>query len=442
MEVVGAGSSKVNRGRASGLAEASMQPSGTGQERIIVQKYGGSSVADAARLGQVAARVARTAAAGYRVVVVVSAMGKTTDQLLALAREVSPDPPRREVDMLISTGERISMALLAMALARLGVDAISFTGSQSGIITDDRHAGARILEVRPLRIQEALARGEVVIVAGFQGVSARREITTLGRGGSDTTAVALAAALSAEYCEICSDVDGVYSADPRVVPEARRIDGLGYEVMQELAEHGARVLHAQAVEWARRAGIVVHAVATADPPVAAGGRGTIISAIAGEGDVRTGGGAAVAGSRRLLRVRVAAAGGPALLGLLADEGVRLRRFAVDGERAQALFAVDDLPDLGRVEGALRARLGGVTIDECGEVAVVGPGVGADARKVDRLLEAAWALAGPSECEATPLRLSVYPACAQVDAVTRRLHALAVEGESSGPAAGEGAGRDG
>src|SRR5205823_13484167 len=162
----------------------------------------------------------------------------------------------------VSTGERVSMALLAMALDRLGIEAISFTGSQSGILTNDRHSGARIIEVRPIRIQDELERGKVVIVAGFQGMSYRREITTLGRGGSDTTAVALAAALGAD-CEIYSDVDGVYSADPRVVPEAKHLPELGYGEMQELAEHGAKVLNAQAVEWARRAKIVIHARATA-----------------------------------------------------------------------------------------------------------------------------------------------------------------------------------
>src|SRR5215813_6972777 len=191
--------------------------------QVVVQKYGGSSVADVARLEAVAERVVRTARAGNRVCVVVSAMGRTTDDLIRLAQQITDSPPRRELDMLLSCGERITMALLAMAIQKRGLEAISFTGSQSGIITNDRHSGARIIEVRPIRIQDELERGRVVIVAGFQGMSYRREITTLGRGGSDTTAVALAAALGAD-CEIYSDVDGVYSADPRVVPDARRID--------------------------------------------------------------------------------------------------------------------------------------------------------------------------------------------------------------------------
>jgi aspartate kinase len=230
---------------------------------IVVQKYGGSSVADVTRIQQVAARIMRTKAAGYDVAVVVSAMGDTTDELLALARKVSANPDRRELDMLLSAGERISMAVLSMAIRELGGDAISFTGSQSGIITNDRHVDARIVEVRPYRVQDELARGRVVVIAGYQGVSYRREVTTLGRGGSDTTAVAMAAALGAEWCEICSDVDGVYTADPRVVPAAKRIDALTYEETQELAEAGAKVLNAQAVEFAKEKGIAIYARATA-----------------------------------------------------------------------------------------------------------------------------------------------------------------------------------
>ncbi len=232
---------------------------------VIVQKYGGSSVADVDKLRRVAERVMRTRAQGHSVVVVVSAMGDTTDELLAMAKKVSPNPQRRELDMLLSAGERISMALLSLAIHELGGDAISFTGSQSGIITNDRHVDARIIEVRPFRVQDELARGKIVVVAGYQGVSYRKEVTTLGRGGSDTTAVAMAAALDAEYCEICSDVDGVYSADPRVVPAARRIGTLSYEETQEMAEAGAKVLNAQAVEFAKEKGIAIYARATSGP---------------------------------------------------------------------------------------------------------------------------------------------------------------------------------
>ncbi len=229
---------------------------------LLVQKYGGSSVADVERLRKVAARVARARAGGASVVVVVSAMGNTTNELLALARSVTQAPGRRELDMLISVGERVSMALLAMALQELGVPARSFTGSQSGIITDTSHANARVVEVRPDRVREALARGEVAIVAGFQGVSREREVTTLGRGGSDTTAVVLAAALQADECEICSDVDGVYSADPRSVPAAIRLDAMTLDEALALAQNGAKVLYDEAVAWARREGITMRASAT------------------------------------------------------------------------------------------------------------------------------------------------------------------------------------
>ncbi|MDP2317439.1 MAG: aspartate kinase [Pseudomonadota bacterium] len=229
---------------------------------LLVQKYGGSSVADVERLRKVAGRVAAARRRGDDVVVVVSAMGNTTNELLALARSVTQAPGRRELDMLISVGERVSMALLAMALQELGVPARSFTGSQSGIITDSSHANARVVEVRPDRVREALARGEVAIVAGFQGVSREREVTTLGRGGSDTTAVVLAAALHADECEICSDVDGVYTADPRAVPAAVRLDALTLDEALALAQNGAKVLYDEAVAWARREGITLRASAT------------------------------------------------------------------------------------------------------------------------------------------------------------------------------------
>jgi aspartate kinase len=237
---------------------------------VVVQKYGGSSVADIEKLRRVADKVVAARKAGDDVVVTISAMGKTTDNLLALAREAASSgggagaPSRRELDMLVSTGERVSMALLAIAIEARGEQAISFTGSQSGIITNDRHFDARIIEVRPHRIEDELARGKVVIVAGYQGMSYRREITTLGRGGSDTTAVALAAALGAERCEIYSDVDGVYSADPRVVHDAQHLPEIDPEVLQEMAEAGAKVLNAQAVEWARKARIAIHARSTQD----------------------------------------------------------------------------------------------------------------------------------------------------------------------------------
>jgi aspartate kinase len=226
---------------------------------LVVQKYGGSSVADAERIKRVAERIVATARDGNDVVVVVSAMGDTTDHLIELANQVSPLPPPREMDMLLTSGERISMAVVAMAIANLGMTARSFTGSQAGIITDSRHGKARIIDVTPGRIRTALDEGHIVIVAGFQGVSVdSKDITTLGRGGSDTTAVALAAALKADVCEIYTDVDGVYTADPRLVSDARKIDHISYEEMLEMAACGAGVLMLRCVEYGRRHGVRIH----------------------------------------------------------------------------------------------------------------------------------------------------------------------------------------
>ncbi|MBK9738806.1 MAG: aspartate kinase [Actinobacteria bacterium] len=226
---------------------------------LIVQKYGGSSVADAASIKRVARRIVDTKKAGHDVVVVVSAMGDSTDELLDLAEQVSPLPPARELDMLLTAGERISMALLAMAISDLGAEARSYTGSQAGLITDSAHGAARIIDVTPGRIRSALEEGAIPIVAGFQGVAHdTKDITTLGRGGSDTTAVALAAALDASVCEIYTDVDGVFSADPRVVPAARQVPFITYEEMLELAAVGAKVLHLRCVEYARRFDMPIH----------------------------------------------------------------------------------------------------------------------------------------------------------------------------------------
>ena len=226
---------------------------------LIVQKYGGSSVADAESIKRVAKRIVETRKAGNEVVVVVSAMGDTTDELLDLAGQVTPLASGRELDMLLTAGERISMALLAMAIKSLGQEARSYTGSQAGMITDSKHGSARIVDVSPKRVREALDAGAVAIVAGFQGFSRLTgDITTLGRGGSDTTAVALAAALDAEVCEIYTDVDGIFTADPRVVPAAHKIDRITSEEMLELAAAGAKVLYIRAVEYARRHGVTLH----------------------------------------------------------------------------------------------------------------------------------------------------------------------------------------
>jgi aspartate kinase len=226
---------------------------------LIVQKYGGSSVADAEGLKRVANRIVATKRAGHQVVVVVSAMGDTTDELIDLANQVSPLPNGRELDMLLTAGERISMALLAMAIGNLGNEARSFTGSQAGVITTSAHGRARIIDVTPSRITEALNEGAIAIVAGFQGISQdTKDVTTLGRGGSDTTAVALAAALEADVCEIYTDVDGIFSADPRVVPAAKKLKTVTYDEMLELAASGAKVLHLRCVEYARRYDMPIH----------------------------------------------------------------------------------------------------------------------------------------------------------------------------------------
>ncbi|MGO4692145.1 aspartate kinase [Glaciibacter sp. 2TAF33] len=226
---------------------------------LIVQKFGGSSVSDAEGIRRVAKRIVETRKAGNDVVVAVSAMGDTTDELLDLAHEVTPIPAPRELDMLLTAGERISMALLAMAIKSMGHDARSFTGSQAGMITDAHHGSARIVDVTPVRLREALDEGAIVIVAGFQGFNRdTKDITTLGRGGSDTTAVALAAALDADVCEIYTDVDGVFTSDPRVVPLARKIDRITSEEMLELAANGAKVLYIRAVEYARRHNVTLH----------------------------------------------------------------------------------------------------------------------------------------------------------------------------------------
>jgi aspartate kinase len=225
---------------------------------VIVQKYGGTSVADAERIRAVADRVVAAKRGGYDVVVVVSAMGDTTDDLMAMAHELTPSPNARELDLLLTAGERVAMSLLSLAVNAAGYPAASYTGSQAGIITDTSHGRAKIIDIRPGRIRDALERGDIVIVAGFQGVSTAYDVTTLGRGGSDTTAVALAAALGADFCEIYTDVSGVFTADPRVVPGARQLHAVSYEEMLELAASGASVLQLRSVEYARTHGVKVH----------------------------------------------------------------------------------------------------------------------------------------------------------------------------------------
>ena len=362
---------------------------------LIVQKYGGSSVADAESIKRVAQRIVQTRQAGHDVVVAVSAMGDTTDELLDLALEVSPHPDPRELDMLLTTGERISMALLAMAIKSMGVDARSYTGSQAGMITDARHGSARIVDVTPGRVREALDVGAIAIVAGFQGFSRdSRDITTLGRGGSDTTAVALAAALGAEVCEIYTDVDGVFTADPRVVPKARKIDRITSEEMLELAAAGAKVLYIRAVEYARRHGVTLHVrssfndhegtwVVNTDPPNSAETHPTKGETM--EEPVITG----VAGD--LSEAKVTVVGVPDVPGkaaeiftIVAREGANIDMI-VQNVSAAATGLTDisfTLPkaDGERVVSALRAEQGAVGFeslqydDQIGKPAVVGAGM--------------------------------------------------------------------
>lgn len=381
--------------------------------KIVVQKYGGSSVADVDKIGRVADKVAATRATGAQVVVVVSAMGKTTDELLALAHAVDECPPRRELDMLLSTGERITMALLSMALQRRGCDAISFTGSQSGIITNDRHFDARIIDVRPHRVEDELARGRVVIIAGYQGMSYKREITTLGRGGSDTTALAMAAALGAERAEIYSDVDGIYSADPRVVANAEHIDEIGYQDMQEMSEAGAKVLHAKAVDFAREAGIAIHARSSFG-----GARETIVRS----------GAASTAGVRAVVCQK-----GVALVHLRGDgPQVRDALPLLDTARdvawsevgASALVVVAQAPDWADTLDRLRARLGeGLVVqDGVAAISLVGNAFTQDSSALLATLETLRSSSlEPLRLTSGPLRLTVLLPQPAADAAVQALH---------------------
>ena len=391
---------------------------------IIVQKYGGSSVADVEKLGKVADRIVAAKRAGNDVVVVVSAMGKTTDGLLALARQVASsggpgEPPRRELDMLLSTGERVSMALLSIAIQARGMEAISFTGSQSGILTNDRHFDARIIEVRPHRIEDELARGKIVIVAGYQGMSYRREITTLGRGGSDTTAVALAAALEADACEIYSDVDGVYSADPRAVPQAKHIAELSHEVLQEMAECGAKVVCAQAVEWARRAGIAIYARATFDP--IGGGKETVVRKLAPSQTLTA---RAVVGEGNIVLGRVESAA--ALDDLLrASEETKLSFKDLQiGERGGTfLLPLLNVPDWQAAKRTLLAAVPSLSlVEDVAAVSVVGDGFAATQEPLARFLAALRASeAKPLLTIATPLRMTAVVAASKNNDAQRALH---------------------
>ena len=413
---------------------------------IIVQKYGGSSVADVEKIGRVADRVVAARRAGNDVVVVVSAMGKTTDGLLALAQKAAasaPDggaseAPRRELDMLLSTGERVSMALLSIAIQARGFEAISFTGSQSGILTNDRHFDARIIEVRPHRIEDELARGKIVIVAGYQGMSYRREITTLGRGGSDTTAVALAAALEAERCEIYSDVDGVYSADPRAVPDAVHLPELSHEMLQEMAECGAKVVCAQAVEWARRAGIAIYARSTFDRlsvPAGAGpasgptAKETVIHrfspserltarAVVAEGNVVLG---------RLPANGPAGGGLEALLAAARQANVAFKDVSFGAGGGSFVISLLNVPDWVGARRQLLAAIPELELtDDVAVVSVVGDGFAATMEPLGRFLEALKGAGIASLLTvASPLRLGAVIEGGKSGEAQRALHAAFV-----------------
>jgi len=349
----------------------------------IVQKFGGTSVATPDRINAIAERIGSQRRAGHSVVVVVSAMGGTTQQLLDRADAVSQSPSRRELDVLLSTGEQVSIALLTMALQAHGIDAVSLTGGQCGIVTDGRHFGASIEQVRADRIHEELRRGRVVVAAGFQGRSPDDEITTLGLGGSDTTAVALAAAVDAQRCDICTDVDGVYSADPRQVADAFRIDEISYTEMVELARHGAGVLNPRSVEYAQRHGVPVRVRSSFEPE----SPGTIIRDIE---DPRAGTAVGIASHDALIPVAIDADAdtarrlGDRVLDYIGHDDVFVDRTTRGGERREILIPADDVPDrAGFVEHARGGAHDRVRVaSERGSVSAIGLGLGDDPSVAD------------------------------------------------------------
>jgi aspartate kinase len=353
-----------------------------------------------------------------------------------MARKVATNPDRRELDMLLSAGERISMALLSMAIRELGGDAISFTGSQSGIITNDRHVDARIVEVRPYRVQDELARGRVVVIAGYQGVSYRKEVTTLGRGGSDTTAVAMAAALGAEWCEICSDVDGVFTADPRVVPAAKRIDALTYEETQELAEAGAKVLNAQAVEFAKEKGIAIWARATASPePTPSGTDPTSDGTVVRRHAPRMPGTVAGVASERDILVLQATGDATRLVSLLDTCGVSGKQLHVaalggSADGTTLVISRENLHNEDRLRKDLSAAFGkdARLVDGLGAVSVVGAGINATYQNVRRgstcLQDGGIATHGLAT---SSFRVTWLVDRARLDEAVRALHATFIEG---------------
>ena len=341
---------------------------------LIVQKYGGSSVADVEKLKKIASMIAVVKKQGIDVIVVVSAMGKTTNQLIEMAKAISPNPPRREMDMLLSTGERTSMALLCIALHEEGIESISLTGSQAGIITNDRHNDARVIEVRPIRVIDEIDKGKVVVIGGFQGVSYKKDITTLGRGGSDTSAVALAAALNAERCEIYSDVDGVYTTDPSVVKDAKHLPKISYQQIQEMAEAGAKVLNAQAVQFAKESKITLYARNTFTI-----GKETIIKDVTKK---ELSGVLAVVYEREIVRIYVHDSEQIEwVLNYLQNNQIPIKEFQVTGlagdtgYRCSFIISVSNLYDWEKVKETLQDKLrDGIYINESlGALSIIGEG---------------------------------------------------------------------
>ncbi|GGM05634.1 aspartate kinase [Nakamurella endophytica] len=400
---------------------------------LVVQKYGGSSVATAERIKKVAERIVATRNAGDDVVVVVSAMGDTTDELLDLATQVAQDPPARELDMLLTSGERISNALVAMAISAQGAHARSFTGSQAGVITTAAHGKARIIDVTPGRIRAALDEGAIALVAGFQGVSQdTKDITTLGRGGSDTTAVALAAALHADVCEIYTDVDGVFSADPRIVPDAARLDRITYEEMLEMAAAGAKVLMLRCVEYARRYNVPVHVRSSySDRP------GTIVTGSIEESTVEQALITGVAHERGEAKVTVAAVPdhpgvAARIFRAIADAEVDIDMVVQNISRAEGRTDITfTLPkaDGPRAVDALEARRADIGFesivynDRVGKVSLIGAGMrshpGVTATFCEALADAGVNIDIISTSE---IRISVLVADTELDTAVRALHA--------------------
>ena len=395
---------------------------------VIVQKYGGTSVADIDRIQAVARRALLAKEQGNDVVVVVSAMGETTDDLLSMAHRLTPLPNARELDLLLTAGERIAMSLLAIAINAAGHPAVSYTGSQAGIITDTRHGRAKIIDIRPGRIQEALGRGDVVIVAGFQGVSTAYDVTTLGRGGSDTTAVALAAALGAEVCEIHTDVGGVFTADPRIVPLARKLHAASYEEMLEMAAAGARVLQLRSVEYARGAGIMLHVRSSFSD-----GDGTWVK----EEDARMEQAIISGVVHDITEAKITLEGVPdrpgiaaAIFRAVADEGINVdtivQNVSKDGI-TDVSFTVpqEDLPHARQVMEGVVTEVGAARFtadDGIAKVSLVGAGMkthpGIAAQMFEALAEAGINI---EMISTSPIRISCVIRAGDVEAAVRTLH---------------------